>query len=72
MNTRVDDVDKVGAICLSLIIAVLAGVFATFKVAQVGDFSDWGWWAVTAPLWFIPVVAVIVAWHHAAARARSA
>jgi hypothetical protein len=47
-------------------------VFAVFKLAQVGDFSDWGWWAVTAPLWFIPVIASIVAWHHAAARARTA
>jgi hypothetical protein len=69
MDTRVD---LAGAIGLSTIIAVLAGLFAIFKVTQVGDFGDWGWWAVTAPLWFIPVVAVIVAWHHAAARARTA
>jgi hypothetical protein len=69
MDTRTD---LFGTIWVSVIGVALAGLFAFFKVRQVGDFGDWSWWGVAAPLVVIPVIVTIVALHHAAAHTRAA
>jgi hypothetical protein len=69
MDTRID---LVGAIWVSVMGTALAGLFAFFKVRQVGDFSDWSWWGVAAPLVVIPVIVTIVALHRAADHTRTA
>jgi hypothetical protein len=46
---------------------LLTVLFAGLKLANVGYFAQWSWWAVTSPLWIsvslqVAVVAGIIVW----------
>ncbi|CNF49161.1 Uncharacterised protein [Yersinia enterocolitica] len=43
---------------VNLFTTVLALIFITLKLT--GVLSDWSWWAVTSPLWAIPVVIILI------------
>ena len=63
--------DVIGTVWVSALGVALAGLFALFKVRQVGDFVNWSWWTVAAPLLVVPVIVTVVAYYRVAVRPRT-
>jgi len=42
------------------ILSILFLIFLTLKLAGIGVVATWSWWAVTSPLWCVPLGFVIV------------
>ena len=43
------------------ILEVLTVAFVIMKLAEIGAVADWSWWAVTAPLWVVYPIIIVIA-----------